>query len=74
VEAIGRDSTGRMTGVLEDGADDPLLLYFEKLNGECIVDWIRAIISVLGLGVAEEPVHVDESLRDSEQLSVRTHF
>jgi predicted amidohydrolase YtcJ len=83
VEGVGRDSIGRMTGILEDGANAPLLRYFKKLNDECTVDWINAMNSVLRLGIAEvhaieaniilaqEPVHVYESLRDSGQLSVR---
>jgi predicted amidohydrolase YtcJ len=83
LERVGRDSTRRMVDILQNGADAPLLYYFEKLNDDCTVNCLRAMHSVVNLGIVEvgaiiaaivltqAPVHVCKSLRGEGQLSVR---
>jgi predicted amidohydrolase YtcJ len=83
LERIGCDNTRRMIGVLQNGADVPLLYHLEKPDDDCTVNWLRAMHSVVNLGIAEvgaiaaaivltqAPVYVCKSLRDTGQLSVR---
>jgi predicted amidohydrolase YtcJ len=82
LERVGRNNTRRMMGVLQNGAEAPLLYHLEKLDDDCTVNCLRAIHSVVNLGIAEigaiaaaivltqAPVHVCKSLRDAGQLSV----
>jgi predicted amidohydrolase YtcJ len=80
---VHRDSSGRMTGVLEDGADAPLHPYFTNFCDGCVDDWSTGAREALAVGIAEvhaisadvvlaqENVHAYETLRDSGKLGVR---
>jgi predicted amidohydrolase YtcJ len=83
IPGVGRDSNGRMTGVLEDGADAPLRPHFTSFCEGCVDDWMGCSRGALELGIAEvhaisadivlaeENVRAYETLRDSGKLGVR---
>jgi predicted amidohydrolase YtcJ len=83
IAGVCRDSDGRMTGVLDDGADAPLRPLFTNFCGDCLDNWCTCANEALEFGIAEvhaisadailagENVHAYETLRDSGKLGVR---
>jgi hypothetical protein len=53
LERVGCDNIRRMIGILQNGADVPLLYHSEKLDDDCTINCLRAMHSVVNLGIAE---------------------
>jgi predicted amidohydrolase YtcJ len=86
LDGVHRDSKGRMTGVLDDGADAPLRPFFTNFHDDCPDDWIRCMKETLSFGIAEvhaisadvvlagEAVHIYEKLRNEGKLGLRVRL
>jgi predicted amidohydrolase YtcJ len=83
IEGVHRDAEGKMTGVLDDGADRPLWPHFEDYHGDGTDDWVQCMREALAVGIAEvhaisadvilsgESIRAYEKLRAEGKLAIR---